>query len=164
MTFSEALASVEFIDRVIGCVTLAPYLNMKVMREGVAALGNLVARAIVLASHTGGFDGVRFNEFFTTLMYELGANELPYAWVELKQWSDVVVPFMSPPNVVWPELIMRPHLHVENLRSRKRELGNTFNVSSYQWPGTHVYQQSALTSRGRRTTCTRWSVAFQNAV
>lgn len=66
LSFREALATVESLDEVIGYEDFKHYPFKSTVKrvEGVVALGNLVAGAIVLASHTGEFAGVRFGSFF----------------------------------------------------------------------------------------------------
>ncbi|KAG1693813.1 hypothetical protein DVH05_028671 [Phytophthora capsici] len=68
-------------------------------------LGALAAGAVVLASHQGGFHGVKFETFFGRLLYELGVrgfNE-PMAIPENAEMESFTIPFLSPPNVAWPD-------------------------------------------------------------
>ncbi|GMF21218.1 unnamed protein product [Phytophthora lilii] len=65
------------------------------------SLDMVVLAAYVLASRDGGFGGLRFASFMGVLLYELGVvserdgMQLPSEFVNT---SDVVIPFLSPPN------------------------------------------------------------------
>ncbi|KAG7381492.1 hypothetical protein PHYBOEH_010923 [Phytophthora boehmeriae] len=68
------------------------------------ALEALVAAAVVLASHRGGYYGVKFPDFLGRLLYELGVEDdvncVKHLPDQLKQ--DTVIPFLSMPNTEWP--------------------------------------------------------------
>lgn len=77
--------------------------------------GTLVTEAIVLASHAEGFGGATFPTFLCRLLYELGVRKqdemirLP-SHLETSKWGSQVVPFLSPPNVEWPEYLLDDNL------------------------------------------------------
>uniref|UniRef100_K3X2Q2 Uncharacterized protein n=1 Tax=Globisporangium ultimum (strain ATCC 200006 / CBS 805.95 / DAOM BR144) TaxID=431595 RepID=K3X2Q2_GLOUD len=64
----------------------------------------LAVGAVVLASHSGGFAGMRFDAFFGALLYELGMRTAPNEPIvfPVASVNDMIVPFLSPPNVEWP--------------------------------------------------------------
>ncbi|KAG1710141.1 hypothetical protein DVH05_017148 [Phytophthora capsici] len=68
-------------------------------------LESLAVGAVILASHQGGFYGVKFEIFFGRLLYELGVrgfNE-PVAIPDNAEMENFAIPFLSPPNVAWPD-------------------------------------------------------------
>ncbi|TDH70030.1 hypothetical protein CCR75_007027 [Bremia lactucae] len=69
----------------------------------------LVSAAVVLASHVDGLGGGAFPTFLGRLLYELGVRsqdgriELPRG---VETSGNLVVPFLSPPNVEWPAWLL----------------------------------------------------------
>ncbi|TDH70062.1 hypothetical protein CCR75_005748 [Bremia lactucae] len=69
----------------------------------------LVSAAVVLASHVDGLGGVALPTFLGRLLYELGVRsqdgriELPRG---VETSGNLVVPFLSPPNVEWPAWLL----------------------------------------------------------
>ncbi|EGZ18692.1 hypothetical protein PHYSODRAFT_301251 [Phytophthora sojae] len=68
----------------------------------------LVTASIVLASRSGGVHGAGLSSFLGVMLYELGvASEIEATQssldVEDALLSQVLVPFLSPPNAAWPD-------------------------------------------------------------
>ncbi|TMW61876.1 hypothetical protein Poli38472_010939 [Pythium oligandrum] len=79
------------------------------------ALEALVSAAVVLASHSGGLGGVAFPDFLGRLLYELGVTreatpmDFPVTLINSMHGTgirEVVVPFLSAPNVEWPQWLL----------------------------------------------------------
>ncbi|GMF32112.1 unnamed protein product [Phytophthora lilii] len=70
----------------------------------------LVAAAVVLASHRGGYYGVNFPLFLGRLLYELGMGPGIDSAVDLpmsQKTNNYMVPYLSMPNTEWPKWFLK---------------------------------------------------------
>jgi hypothetical protein len=87
----------------------------------------LAAAAISLCSHYEGLDGIEFGAFFSNLLYELQCLESPsdnFVCLDgrFKEFSKIIIPFLSAPSFKWPESLLKFNYNFGNLwRSLRHE-------------------------------------------
>ncbi|TMW57025.1 hypothetical protein Poli38472_002950 [Pythium oligandrum] len=102
--------------------------NDKQLSEDGMRLESIVGASLVVASHQDGFGGSAFPSFFLRFLYELGILESRDATVSLPKLplmyespTNRCVPFLAPPNQVWPNTSANELLQLGTLRRVRNE-------------------------------------------
>jgi hypothetical protein len=89
----------------------------------------LVASAVVLASHSNGFSGISFGEFFPALLYELDIGSGKERMELPEEFMNIQIPFLSPPNQKWPGFLSKTFgLNVSNFMRMKNSDRIDFSI------------------------------------
>ncbi|TMW57021.1 hypothetical protein Poli38472_002946 [Pythium oligandrum] len=102
--------------------------NDKQLSEDGMRLESIVGASLVVASHQDGFGGSAFPSFFLRFLFELGILESRDATVSLPKLplmyespTNRCVPFLAPPNQVWPNTSANELLQLGTLRRVRNE-------------------------------------------
>jgi hypothetical protein len=111
-----------------------------------------VVGGLVIASHADGFAGTKFKSLLPRFLYEMGIyyslDSMPEVCFpeRLKNWTEEMIPFLSPPNRKWPDFLYEGNLNFGNIERNKKEDRIDFEIIDQRFTGECTDYTSPLSN------------------